>query len=162
MTAGAGVANSDIKRILLDSSYQGVSRLIVAAYPNNGRVRFGNPAQQAALYRKYFTPSSEIKDYNLLINGRNFYDQNISDTITRYNELLKQTTGKSEDYTTGSLIDYDYYLKNFNIAVISASQQSILDSDPKPIQQIEFLYKLADNSNVQILIVLEKKNCLRI
>ena len=160
MTAGAGVANSDLKRILLNSSYQGVSRLIVAAYPNNGQVRFGNPAQQAAVYRKYFTPSSEIKDYNLLINGRNFYDQNISDSIARYNELLKQTTGRSEDCTTGSLTDYDYYLKKFNIAVINASQQSILDSDPKAIQQIQILYKLADNSNVQILTVLEKEKKL--
>ena len=139
------------------SSYQRVSRLIVAGYPSNGQVRFGDPAVQAAVYRKYFTPSTEIKDYNLLIDGRNFYDQNISDSITRYNELLKQTTGRSEEYTTGSLISYDYYLKDFNIVAINVSQQSILDYDPKAIQQIEFLYKLADDSNAQILTVLEKE-----
>ena len=52
----------------------------------------------------------EIKDYNVSIDG-NFYDQNINNSITRYNELLKLTTGKSEDYTTGCLIDYDWYIK---------------------------------------------------
>ena len=44
-----------------------------------------------------------------------------------------------------------------NIVVINASQRAILDSDPKAIQQIEFLYKLDDNSNVQLLTVLEKE-----
>ena len=59
----------------------------------------------------------EIKDYNVLIDGRNFYDQNINNSITRYNELLKLTTGKSEDYTTGCLIDYDWYIK-FSILLL--------------------------------------------
>ena len=152
VATGVGVANSDIKTILLDSSYQGVSRLIVAGYPNNGQVRFGDPAAQADVYIKYFTPSTEIENYDLLIDGRHFYD-----SITMYNQLLKQITGRSGDYTTGSLTDYDYYLKIFNIVVIYTSQQSVLDSDPKSIQQIELLYKLADNSNVQILTVLKKE-----
>ena len=43
------------------------------------------------------------------------------------------------------------------MVVINGPQQSILDSDPKAIQQIEFSCKLADNSNVQILTVLEKE-----
>ena len=57
-------------------------------------------------HRKYFLPRIEIKDYNVLIDGINFYDQNINESITRYNEILKLTTGKSEDHTTGCLIDY--------------------------------------------------------
>ena len=44
-----------------------------------------------------------------------------------------------------------------NIVVINDSQQAILDSDPKAIQQIELLYKLDDNSNVELLTVLEKE-----
>ena len=46
-----------------------MSRLFVTGYPNNGQVRFGDLAAQVAVYRKYFTPSTEIKDYNLLIDG---------------------------------------------------------------------------------------------
>ena len=138
VTAGVGAANNDIKIILLDSSNQGMSRLTVAGYPNNGQVRFGDPAVQPDTYKKCFTPTEEIKDYNLLIDDRNIYDQNISDSITRYNELLKQTTGRSKDYTTGSLISYDYYLKYFDKVVLNASQQPLLYSDPKAIQQIEF------------------------
>ena len=90
-----------------------------------------------------------------MIDGRNFYDQSINDSITRYTELLKFTTGRSEDYSTGCLIDYDYYVKDFNIVAIELSYQSILNSDPKVIQQIEFIYKLDANLTADILTILE-------
>ena len=48
--------------------------------------------------------------------------------------MLKLTTARSEDYSTGCLIDYDYYIKDFNIAATDLSHQSVLDSDPKVIQ----------------------------
>ena len=74
--------------------------------------------------------------------GRNFYDQKANSSIVRYNELLKMTTGKPEDYSTGCLLDYEYYLKDFDIVGIDLSHQAVLDSDPKVDQQIEFVYKL--------------------
>ena len=52
------------------------------------------------------------------------------------------TTERSEDYSTGCLLDYDYYLKDFNIVGIDLSHQAVLDSDLKINQQIEFVYKL--------------------
>ena len=57
-------------------------------------------------YRKYFLPRVDIKDYNVLIDGRNFYDQNISDDFKKYEELRKVMTGRGEEYATGSLLDY--------------------------------------------------------
>ena len=50
------------------------------------------------------------------------------------------TTERSEDYSTGCLLDYDYYIKNFYIAGIDLSHQTVLDSDPKINQQIENLF----------------------
>ena len=41
------------------------------------------------------------------------------------------TTGRSEDYSTGCLLDYDYYIKDFNIVGIDLSHQAVLDSDLK-------------------------------
>ena len=103
-------------------------------------------------HKRYYLPRIKIKDYNVLIDGRNFYDQNINDSITRYTELLKFTTGRSEDYSTGCLIDYVYYTKDY---------QSVLNSDPKVIQQIEFIYKLGANVRADILTVLEKEEQTR-
>ena len=70
------------------------------------------------------------------------------------------TTGRSEDYSTGCLLGYDYYLKDFNIAAIDLSHQAALDTDLKVNQQIEFVYKLPSGDaamNCDLLTVLEKK-----
>ena len=45
-------------------------------------------------HRKYFLPRVDIKDYNVLIDERNFYDQNISDDFKKYEELRKVMTGR--------------------------------------------------------------------
>ena len=62
------------------------------------------------------------------------------------------TTGRSEDYSTGCLLDYDYYLKDFNIVGIDLSYQAVLDSDPKNNQHIDFVYKLpSDNAAINYI-----------
>ena len=54
------------------------------------------------IYQKYV-----IKNYNVIISGKNFYDQPIDFNIKWYEEKRKLTTGQVEDYTTGCLLDYD-------------------------------------------------------
>ena len=66
-------------------------------------------------------------------------------------------TGKGEDYTTGSLLDYDYYKKNYKLTACDLSKQKVLGSNPKASQQIEFVYKLDitivdDNDNTTRLL----------
>ena len=103
----------------------------------------------------------DIKDSNILIDGGNFYDQNISDDFKKYEELRKVMTGRGEDYTTGSLLDYDYWEENYKLICCDLSKQKVLDSNLKANQQIEFVYKLdntrpAPGTKAQILTVLEK------
>ena len=84
--------NTTFKRTLLDVVIPGVNRLFVAAFPDGA---LGNSR------RRYFIPTINIRDYNILIDGRNFYDHNISDDFKKYEELRKIMTGRGEDYTTG-------------------------------------------------------------
>ena len=69
------------------------------------------------------------------------------------------TTGRSEDYSTRCLLDYHYYLKDFNIVGIDLSHKAVLDSDPNNNQQIEFIYKLPNTATIDfdVLTVLEKE-----
>ena len=145
------------RRPTLDTSFQGVSKLFVAAYETDDIERNANTEESR---RRYYLSRAEIKDYDVLIDGRNFYDQNVNSSILRYNELLKMTTGRSKDYSTGCLLDYYYYIKDFNIVGIDLSHQAVLDSDPKINQQIEFVYKLPSGNaviNYDLLTVLEKE-----
>ena len=111
-TVNNAANGNNFKRTTLDVSFQGVSRLFAASY-ETGDIRRNTNHQHSI--RRYYLPRTEIKDYNVLIDGRHFYDQNVNSSIVRYNELIKMTTGRSEDYSTGCLLDYDYYLKDFNI-----------------------------------------------
>ena len=118
--------------------------------------------EHQSVKRKYFLPRVDIKDYNVLIDGRNYYEQNISDDFKKYEELRKIMIGKGEDYTAGSLLDYDSWKKN--LICCDLNKQKVLDSNPKANQQIEFIYKLDNTRNInqggnrpQILTVLEKE-----
>ena len=76
-----------------------VSRLFVLAYA------CGDVTDESS-YRKYFLPRVKIKNYNIEIDGINFYDQSINDLIKQYNEVRKVSIGQGDDYTTSCLLDF--------------------------------------------------------
>ena len=76
-----------------------MSKLFAAAYETDDIERNANTEESR---RRYYLPRAEIKDYNVLIHGRNVYEQNLNSSIVRYKELLEMITGKSEDYITPS------------------------------------------------------------
>ena len=89
--------------MLLSASFQAARRIFVLAY-----VIVANSADDEAGIknnRKYFLPRGEIENYNILIDGRNFYDQPINDLIKQYDEVRKVSTGQGDDYTAGCLLD---------------------------------------------------------
>ena len=130
------------KYINLDPSFQGVNRLFVMAYnrANDQPTRNGQ--------QKYYLPRIDLQKYNVIIDGRNFYDNPIKRDIEKYRELKKVMIGIGEDYTTGSLLDYSYFLKHYKLIAVDLSKQKELDADPRAIQQIEFKYMLGTNSTI--------------
>ena len=62
-------------------------------------------------FKKYFLPRAKTENYNIEIDGRNFNEQLINDSIKQYDELRKVSTGQSDGYTTSCLLDFAY-LKN--------------------------------------------------
>ena len=122
------ITNANTKRNireLLDSSYQGVKRLFVLAYNNTE----GNNQVSVDSFKKYFLPRVEIETYNIEIDGRNFYDQPINDSIKQYDEVRKVSTGPGEDYTTGCLLDYAYFKDNYRLITADLNKQKALDAD---------------------------------
>ena len=60
-------------------------------------------------HTKYFLPRVDITNYNVLIDGRNFYNQSINDLVKQYDKIRKSATGEGDNYTTGCLLDYQYF-----------------------------------------------------
>ena len=88
-------------------------------------------------HRKYFLPRVNITSYNVLIDGRNFYDQSINDQIKKYDEIRMIAKEKGDDYTTGCLLNYQYFKDHYQPIATDLSKQKELDADPRAIQQIE-------------------------
>ena len=92
--------------------------------------------------KKYYLPNVEIKDYNVMIDGKNFFDQLIKNDKVPYENIRKIAIGQGDDYTTGCLLDYSYFKKCYKMIAIGVSKQEALDADPKAIQQINFTANL--------------------
>ena len=60
-------------------------------------------------HKQYYLPTVEIKDYNVMIDGRNFFDQLIKYYLKTYDNIRKIATGQGDDYITGCLLDYPYF-----------------------------------------------------
>ena len=141
----------------LDSSFQGVKRLFVLAFNNTE----GNDKVERNKHQKYFLPRVNITNYNILIDGRNFYDQPINDLVKQKDEIRKIATGRGDDYTTGCLLDYQYFKDHYNLIAIDLSKQKELDADSRAIQQIEFYGMLKTNSQVSRILEKSKEIVLQ-
>ena len=60
---------------------------------------------------KYFLQRLKIENCKIEIDGRNFYDQPIIDSIKQYGEIRKVSAGQGDDYTTGCLLDLAFLKK---------------------------------------------------
>ena len=128
--------NSNLRRFPLDASFQGVRTLFVLVFDNTGS---GAKKVERNSHTKYFLPRVNITNYNVLIDGRNFYDQPINDRIKQYDKIRKIATGQGDDYATGCLLDFQYFKDHSNLVAIDLSKQKELDADSRAIQQIEFM-----------------------
>ena len=114
---------------LIDRSFQGVNRLFVLP---------GKDDDSRESHKQYYLPTVEGKNYNVMIDGRSFFDQPIENDLKIYDNIRKIATDQGDDYTTGCLLDYPYFKKYCQLIATELSKQQKLDADPKAIQQINF------------------------
>ena len=126
-----------------------MNRLFVSAFEDDAE-RICN--------KRYYIPNVEIKikDYNVMINGKNVFDQPVkNDKVTNEN-IVKVATGQRDDYTTGCLLDYTYFKKYYKMIAIDLSKQQALDADPKAIQQINFTANLDRAGNTTMFFIIKE------
>ena len=94
----------------------------------------------------------EIKDYNVMIDGQNFFDEPVKNNLRTYGSITKIATGQGDDYKTGCLSDYNHFSESYKVIAIDLSKQQALDADPKSIQQISFAGSLEKNAIILFII----------
>ena len=114
--------------------------------------------------RRYYLPKGIIKNYNVITNGKTFYDRANDFDVKRYKEIRKLRVVQSQDYTTGCFLDYECIKNHYDLVAIDRIRQKEFDADPKAIQQVGFVRQLKDiddinaggTQNMFILTILEK------
>ena len=134
---------------LIEPSFQGVIRLFVLAFEHD------NDKDWRISNKRYYIPNVEIKDYLVMIDGKNFFDQPVNNDKVTYQNIRKITIGQGDDYTTGCLLDYTYF-KKYKMIAIDLSKQQVLDADPKAIQQINFTKNLNRAGNIWFYFIPEE------
>ena len=99
----------------------------------------------------YFQPNVEIKDLNVLIDGKSFFDLPVKNEEEAYEKIIEMS--KNNDYTTGNLLDFGYFKENYKLIAIDLSKQIKL-KDP---QQIDFIGKLENQDDgATMFFIIEK------
>ena len=129
---------------LVEPSFQG---LLVLALENDA---------QRTSSKRYYLLNVEIKDYNVMIDGKNLFDQIVKNNKVTYDNIRKSSTGQGDDYTTGCLLDYIYFKNYCKMIAVDLSKQQTLDADPKAIQQINFAADLDRAENKRFYFILEE------
>ena len=77
-----------------------------------------------------------------MINGQNVFNQLVRNKLIIYDSIKKIVRGQGDDYTTGCLLGYNYFLNYYKMIPIDLSKQQALDADPKALQQTNFTKNL--------------------
>ena len=128
----------------IDPTITNVNRLFVLSFGNeNDRISFS----------KYYVPKVEIKDFNALIDEKRFFEISVKNKEEAYEQIIK--TNKNNDYTTGNLLDYQYWKDHYKLIAIDLSKQMELENTDLK-QQINLIGRLEEN-NATTFFISEKK-----
>ena len=132
---------------LVESRFQGINRLFVLAFTDD---------DERISSKRYYLLLVRMKDYNVMNDGKNFFDKPIKNDKITYDNIRKIATGQGDDYTTGCLLDYAYFKNYYKMITIDLSKQQALDADPRAIQQNNFTANLDIAGNTRIYFILDK------
>ena len=130
--------------ILIDPTFTNVNRLFVLAYQN---------ADDRQSFSQFYLPKVLIQDFNVIIDKLAFFDLLIKTEEEAYEKIIDIC--RNNEYTTGNLLDYDYFKKHYKLIAIDLSKQQVLQENEDLIQQINFIGRLTEAANV--FIIIEKK-----
>ena len=106
--------------------------------------------------KRYYIPNVEIKGYNVMIDGKNVFDQPVKNYKIPYENIRKIAAGQGDDYTTGCLLDYSYFKDHYKLTATDLSKQQALDADLRAIQQINFTANLDTEGNTTMFFIIEE------
>ena len=126
--------------ILIDPTFTKVNKLFVLAYQT---------ADDRQSFSQFYLPKVMVKDFSIIIDKLAFFDLPIKIEEEVYEKIIH--ISRNNAYTTGNLLDYDYF-KKYKLIAIDLSKQQVLQENEDLIQQINFIGRLIEAANIFIII----------
>ena len=140
--------NNNNLNYLIDPRFTNVNRLFVLSYERIEENNVKKDYRDSFLH--YYVPKVQTKDFNVLIDRKRFFDLPIKNEEEAYKKIIDMS---NNDYTTGNLLDFAYYKKNYRLIAIDLSKKTKI-KDP---QQINFIGKIEGQDNgVTMFFIIER------
>ena len=128
----------------IDPTFTNVNRLFILSFARN------NNTDSRYSYSNYYVPKVKMNGFNVLIDGKCFFDLPVKNEEEAYQKIIEMSN--SNDYTTGNLLDFAYFKKNYRLIAIDLSKQIKLN-DP---QKTDFIGKLLRNTGATMFFIIAK------
>ena len=129
---------------LIDPTFTNVNRLFVLSFSRN------NNTDNRDSFPDYYVPNVEIKNFNVLIDGKSFFDLPIKNEEEAYEKTIDMSNNNK--YGNHNLLDFAYFKENYKLIAIDLSKQTKL----KDSQQINFIGKLSRHTGATMFFIIEK------
>ena len=107
---------------LIDPTFTKVNRLFVLSFVRNIE------GDHRDSFSHYYVKNVEIKDSNMLTDGKNLFDLPVKNEEEVYENIMSMS--RNNDYTTGNFLDFVYFKENYRLIAIDFSKQTKL-KDPQ-------------------------------
>ena len=129
---------------LIDPIFTTFNRLFVLSFTRT------NAGDDRDSFSDYYVPNIEIKDFNVLIDGKSFFDLPVKNEEEAHEKIIDMSN--HNDYTPGNLLDFVYFKENYKLIAIDLSKQAKL-KDP---QQISLTGKLSATHGATMFFIIKK------
>ena len=106
-------SNNNNLNYLIDPTFTKVNRLFVLSFERIGENNVKKDHRDSFL--NYYVPNIEIKDFNVLIHGKNFFDLPVKNEEA-YQKIIE--ISRNNDYTTGNSLNFTYFKENYKLIAI--------------------------------------------
>ena len=139
---------NDNLNYLIDPKFTNANRLFVLSFKN----KHGNDDEDESVrtsFKKHYVPKVEVKHFNVLIDGKQFFDFPVKNKEETYEAIIEMS--KNNDYTTDNLLGYEYFSKHYKLIAIDLSKQIQLEN-PDLKKQINFIGRLEEDATMFFII----------
>ena len=104
--------------IIQHPTFTNVNRLFVLAY---------QIADDRQSFSQFYLPKALVKDFNVIIDKLAFFDLPIKNEEEAHEKIID--ISRNNEYTTGNLLDYDYFKKYYKLIATDLSKQQVLQEN---------------------------------